>query len=58
MASWGLARGPESKNSREEGWSQAAHSYCHPTALLSGESGAGIPVGRELGAGLGPHMAG
>lgn len=44
VASWGLARGPESRSSVEEGWGQVAQECPHPTALLSGMPDTGIPA--------------
>lgn len=42
VASWGVARGPESRSSVEEGWGQVAQGCPHPSALLSGMPDAGI----------------
>lgn len=42
VASWGLARDPESRSSVEESWSQVAQGCPHPTALLSRMPDAGI----------------
>lgn len=49
MASWGLAIGPESRNSGEEGWGQSAQGHLHPSALLSGVPDTGIRWGESWG---------